>query len=100
MSDAELIKMPSAAVLRERLKGHDHFIEKTKIDEQLANREMHPLGVAMIVETSIYDYCNTGLPKMMCTLMEMNKPLIIRSLLANDPAAIAKLEEVGLLQSK
>ena len=98
--NSDLIKMPSEAVLKERLKGYDHFVEKTEIHKELADREMYPFGVANLVTFSIEDYCNMGFPSMLCFAMRMHKPIIIRSILGDNPAAIAELVEAGILQPK
>lgn len=79
-------------------KGFQHFIEKTKIDKDLANRELYPLGVIMAIETHLYDYNEYLKNPMMSRLMQMRKPEIIDILLQNHPEAIRNLVNQGVLQ--
>jgi len=101
----EKFTMPTADILQKRLSeaGFDHFIEKTTIIKQLAGREIVALGVAMIIETSLYDYNEynlKGMPEEMArtmqTLMQMRKPQLFESLLQDHPAALAELQKLNI----
>ncbi|MGE0010103.1 MAG: hypothetical protein AB7F19_06215 [Candidatus Babeliales bacterium] len=50
------IKMPTAAVLQDRLKSQPIFVKTTKIIEQLAEKELPALEIAKIVDKSIETY--------------------------------------------
>jgi hypothetical protein len=100
MAMDKTIKLPDAAILRTRLcnAGLDHFVEKTKIDTELANKELYPMGVAVAVEAHLYDY-NEYIWKqpMIAIMMQMRKPEIIEILLKDHPDAIAKLKTDGII---
>lgn len=97
-SYAVLVTMPDAKILQERLSAHgfDHFMEKTRIVQQLAGQQKEALGVAMAVELALYDYCQS-LPPMMQSLMTMRKPQLIEALLEGQSAAIQELKDNKLL---
>ena len=105
---ATKVKMPSAKILTSRLSkiGMDHFIEKTNLVSNLANRELESIGVAVAVETSLYDYnenLGQGLPahmaRMMQVQMQLNKPILLRSLLEDYPEALTDLQQQGLYKA-
>ena len=100
MAMDKTIKLPDAAVLKTRLcnAGLDHFVEKTKIDTDLANKELYPMGVAVAVETHLYDYNEYLKQPMMAAMMQMRKPEIIEILLKDHPNAIQQLKTDGILQ--
>ena len=94
-SDKGLITLPKASVLKERLEkgGFQHFLEKTKIDEKLADKKLKPLGVLLAVELSLYDYVQDLNNPMMSTMMQMRKPQLIEIILKDSPKALEKLKE-------
>ena len=102
------VKMPSAQVLNERLgeKGFQHFAEKTKIADNLADRELEALGVAITVETSLYDYNENlkkgGLSEQQLRknqmIMKMTKPMLFKALLQDSPEALDELKQLGLIE--
>ncbi len=96
----ETVKMPKAEILKKRLCkiGMDHFIEKTNIVDQLADKEKAPLGVAMSIEQAFADYCDYlgGPQNPACITSQMSKPMIYRALLEDYPDALAELEKNGL----
>ena len=51
-----LCKMPSSQVIKERLVGFEHFLEKTDFAESIAEKELHPLGVVMALTLAMHDY--------------------------------------------
>lgn len=97
---AVLVTLPDAQTLTERFadQGLEHFMEKTTIVKSLAGKEREALGVAMAVETALYDYNEYLKNPMMATMMQMSKPLIIQAILKDSPEAIEELKEVGLLK--
>jgi len=98
-SEQKTIKMPNKAILEERLSkaGFDHFLEKTKIKE-LAGRDLYPLGVAIAVETALYDYNENLKQPMMARMMQLRKPQLLEVLLEDDPAALQELADAGIYQ--
>jgi len=100
--------MPKAEVLRKQLRGYEHFMEKTKIVDQVADKECSPLGIAMVLELAIYDYIQNlkkgGMPENMLEMMEvqmqMSKDHIIAALLANCPNGLKELKERGLYKAE
>lgn len=91
------VKIPSAQVLTSRLGGFEHFIEKTNFVKNVADKELEPLGVAVSIETALFDYAEymKAVPNME-TVMEMNKPMIFEACLKDHPEALAELEGHGL----
>ena len=105
LSFAGRVKMPSAQVLHERLQGFEHFVEKTSIVKQLADRELEALGVANALELSLYDYdeiLKKGMPaqqaRMLQVQMQMNKPILLKALLEHSPEALKELEEKNIYE--
>ena len=94
-----VITLPSAQVLSQRLRqiGLDHYLEKSRIDQQLGGQKKYPMGVALAVELSLHDYVKGTPMPMLSTMMQMRKPEIIETILQDHPEAIAELKEVGLL---
>lgn len=100
------VKMPDAEILNKRLNniGMQYFAEKTKAVSNLADKELTAIGVATIVETSLYDYHKylaDSMPanylQIYAIQMQMNKPMLIKALLQDSPEAINELKEFNLL---
>ncbi len=98
----ETIQLPSAETLNKYLceDGFDHFVEKTKIDKDLGNKKLYPLGVAVLVETHLYDYAEYLKNPMMTAMMQMRKQQLIECILQDSPkevieALIKQLKEAG-----
>jgi hypothetical protein len=90
-----IIKLPSPAKLKENLckKGFDHFVEHTEIDIKLGNKELYPLGVAVAVETHVYDYAESLKNPMIQSLMEMRKEQLIECILQDSPKGLEELRK-------
>ena len=78
--------------------GFEHFVEKTGIDKNLANKKIFPVGVAIYVTKHLNEY-NTCLNELMiANKIEMPKHKIIEVILKDSPEVIAYLKFVRLLQ--
>lgn len=100
----ETIKLPSAEKLNKYLckNGFNHFVEKTNIDKDLGEKELYPLGVAVAVETHLYDYAEYVKNPMTSVMMQMRKQQLIECILQDSPkgtteALIQQLKEGGAL---
>ena len=93
------VKLPDAATLKARLyeAQFDHFVEKTQIDEHLANRNITPLGVVNAVNVHLHGYNKQEQESGIDILMNMRKSDLIKVLLAEYPAAIEQLKSKGAL---
>lgn len=106
-SDKDLLcKMPSAQVIRERFRGFEHFLEKTDFAESIAEKELHPLGVALALTLAMHDYHENlakSLPPHLLTVMQtssvMHTPFLLELLLQDHKGALAELEKPGLYES-
>ena len=94
------IKLPSAEILQERLNdmGLEYFREKTELHQQLGNKTLHPMGVAVAVELALADMSKIVKMPMMDELLQMCKSEIIETILKDDPEAIAELKKTGILK--
>ena len=94
----KILKMPDATTLQKRLNeaGFEHFVEKTDIVKNLADRDLYPLGVAVSVETALYDYSEYLKQPMMARMMQMRKPQLLEVLLKDHPAALQELADEGV----
>ena len=98
-----LVKLPSAQILNKRLKDMEslqHYLEKTRIDKELGDQELHPMGVVLSVELSLYNYAQSLKNPLMETLMQMRKPDIVKAILQDSPQAISELEKQGFFQKR
>jgi hypothetical protein len=93
------VTLPSASVIHQRLKelGLEHFMEKTGIDKELGGAKKYPLGVALAVELSLFDYAKYLKDPKADFVLTRVKPSIIKAILRDSPAAIAELEKKGIL---
>jgi len=90
-----LVTLPKASVLKDRLLegGFDHFLEKTKLDEKLSGKKLHPLGVSLSVELALYDYAQDLNNPMMAMLMQKRKPQLFEIILKDFPKTLEKLKK-------
>lgn len=104
---SEPITMPDETELQNRLNsiGMTHFAEKTNIIKMLAGQQREPLGIAVAIESSMFDYCEylkKGMPepifKMTQATFMMRKPSLLETLLKDEPAALKELEADGVYQ--
>lgn len=102
MASETLVKMPSKEVLAKRLheKGFDHFLEKTKIADKLADRELYPLGVVMQVELDMHDYGVYVKNPMITKVTRMRQNQLIETLLSHAPDALTNLAGHGVYKSE
>lgn len=108
LSFAVLVKMPDAETLKNNLAeiGLSHFAEKSKIVEDLANRKIEALGVAIVIETHLYDYIayleQSGMPEKLLHMhqiqMQMHKPLLFEAILKGHKDALQQLKDANLYQ--
>lgn len=77
-----LVQLVPAATLQARLSaiGMSHFLEKTRIHEELGGATKYIEGVQLALELAIYDY-TASLPEVMAIQMEMSKARIMNLLL-------------------
>jgi hypothetical protein len=99
----EKIKLPSRQVLRDRLqaKGLDYFVEKTRIDQKLGDKEMYSSDVVITVATALHDFdkyiMNAG-QSMIPAAMHDQQPEIIKLFLQDHLREVASL--IGVCQIK
>ncbi len=100
------IKMPNAQVLQDRLhKGtFHHFMEKTDIVSELADRNITPLGIVSVVNLSYVDYneyfrkAKSGkAAERLMVLMVMKKRELFEALLEDKREVLKQLDDLGLL---
>ncbi|MEX0940302.1 MAG: hypothetical protein WDZ41_03005 [Candidatus Babeliales bacterium] len=93
---AKPVKLPSAEILTKRFegKGFDHFIEKTNIVEELADKTFESVGVALKIELALHDYNENLQQPMMSIMMQMRKPEIFEIVLKDSPEAIEELKKL------
>ncbi len=101
------IKMPNAQVLQDRLykKGNfHHFMEKTDIVSKLADQNITPLGIVIVVNLSCLDYneyCSKAgsekAAKQLMVLMAMQKRMLFEALLEDKTEVLKQLDDRGLL---
>ena len=101
-SEDKCVRFPTKEALRASLcqAGFDQFVKKTQIEE-IADYELVPLGVAMILEQKLYDYnkyMQEGVQdakeaRTIEILVQMTKFRILKILLQKDPAALEVLAE-------
>src|SRR5258708_2297138 len=94
--------MPTKEILAKRLcdKDFNHFLEQTKIADQLGGSKLHPLGVCVTVETALYDYSEYVKNPMVAKIMKMRKNQLIATLLEDSPEALVILEKDGAYTSE
>jgi hypothetical protein len=93
------VELPDEKTLTSRISMvmSSQFIERTTLAKDLAGRTVQPLGVNIAVECAMHDYLK-GLPLAVKITATMNKPLLVRAILEDHPAAIAQLVAMGLLE--
>ena len=96
ISYAGLVTLPGKDVLKSRLRaqGFDHFVEKTKIIDMLADQEKEVMGVIIAVELSLADYAEYLKQPMMVRMMEMLKPQLIKAILEGNDEAIKEASDL------
>lgn len=96
------VKLPNEQTIVERLEkiGLEHFMEKTKIHKKLAEKEMVPTGIAMLVGNALIDYVKDLKQPRVSKIMLMHRDLIIECLLQDHPEAIKFLLSHGMIDSK
>ena len=85
--------------LRQRFQeaGFHYFIEKTDIHNKLANKTLHPLGIAYAVKCHLYDFSVAVEEDVSDPATQMLKPIIIKILLQDHPEALEYLKAYGIL---
>lgn len=96
-------RLPNAKELRQRLgeKGFDYFAQKTKIIDQLADKELCPLGVALVVaraQNNYKKYLDSLMGQWEEKTQEKEKVHLLKLLLQDCPYAIENLECHGLMK--
>lgn len=98
-------QMPDAKVLRERLTGFEHFVEKSRIVEQVASKNLSALGVQMILQVALLEYdkkISKGMPEKQAELMRnvmlMNEHILLKKLLQDCPDCLEQLIRMGVTQ--
>lgn len=56
-----------------------HIEQLWKKIAQHTNKQKYPIGIVMLIELAIYDYCE-GMPSMIRSLLEMRIPQIITAI--------------------
>ena len=87
------VTLPSKEVLQDRLNalGMDDFIRKTTLIEDLSDQEKEPRGVVLAVDLSLYDYVE-DLPQIVAMTTMINRNLIIKAILKDNPDALEELK--------
>ena len=108
LSFAVLVKMPKAGILNSRLNeaGLIDFAKETQIAQDLGNKELEALGVAMKIATASADYAqkvqkNTPQPyaNILLTQFKMMHNDIYKVILQDSPEALKELADAKLYQS-
>lgn len=96
----QTITLPSAQVINDRLCGigQHYFAEKSGIAQDLAGKELYPVGVNLAVYLAIEDFAQYMGNPMAGRLMAMQAPDIVCALLKDHPEAIAELKASGAFE--
>ena len=97
------VTLPAASVIKERLceAQYSDFVEKTKIDTQLASKKFYPYDVEATVRNNLtaYNYSCKGMPIWFAMVNADDTQKITEIILKDNPAAIAKLKTDEELES-
>lgn len=98
--NAALITLPARDVLIKRLNklGLAHFVERTNILDQLADKEKEPFGVWYAVKLALSDYTQLVKGNPVVGLVACAKREdMIKAILKDSPQAIDELKRDGLI---
>jgi hypothetical protein len=97
------IQLPPAHVIREHLyNAHlSHFVDQTKIDTSLGDREINPSSFVVEVETHVYGYIQLLRIQMRKRIIQARIEKIIKCILQDSPdicrSLIYNLKNIGIL---
>ncbi len=96
------VKLPDANVLQQELRseGLEHLCKNTKIISWLADKEKHPVAVAMDVESALSSYTKNAKDPITDEQMGILKSDILRVILKDYPEALEELSQLGHYESK
>ena len=98
------VRMPDAKTLHSRLKGLEHFIEKTDFVNKIADNDLEPLGVVIHIEASLFDYADymkeVPIVEKLMNLMEMRKSEFFEACLQDHPEALKELKELDFYRPR
>lgn len=88
------VKLPCKEVLSQRFYENElsHFMEKTTIVQQLADKSKEPSGVALILDLALYDYSEYNKNPMMDAVMHMRRKNILEIILKDYPEELKELK--------
>jgi hypothetical protein len=102
MTNTQLVTLGSASQITEALmKVNDATHVQQKLYPKLtsqADQQKYPMGVLLLIELALHDYCN-GLPPMMHNLLSMQVPEFIKCLVPDPEEQKLVLEEYAKLMT-